>query len=178
VSESEQLSIISESLQESNTLVANIQSRFLFEQRLFERRQERELSVDELCAVTLESEREIYGDAVDADVLQPYAWASIPHFYFAGDPYYNFPYMFGLLFALGLYARYRKDPDEFRTGYDELLASTGEADAATLCARFGIDIRQPAFWRESLDIIRKDIDRFEALVGAGAGPNNGKPAVS
>jgi oligoendopeptidase F len=44
-----------------------------------------------------------------------------------------------------------------------LLASTGMADAATLAARMGIDTRAPEFWRASLDIIRADIDRFEAL---------------
>jgi oligoendopeptidase F len=72
--------------------------------------------------------------------------------------------MFGLLFGLGLYARYRQDPEAFKTGYDDLLSSTGMADAATLAARFGIDTRSPDFWRSSLDIIRADIDRFEALV--------------
>ena len=38
-------------------------------------------------------------------------------------------------------------------------------DAATLAARFGIDIHTPDFWRSSLDIIRADIDEFESLVG-------------
>lgn len=49
---------------------------------------------------------------------------------------------------------------------DELLSSTGLADAATLAARFDIDIRTPAFWRASLDIIRADIAQFEELVGS------------
>jgi oligoendopeptidase F len=71
--------------------------------------------------------------------------------------------MFGLLFGLGLYARYKQDPEGFKQGYDDLLASTGMDDAATLAARFGIDIRTPDFWRSSLDIIREDIIRFEEL---------------
>jgi oligoendopeptidase F len=79
---------------------------------------------------------------------------------------HNFPYMFGLLFGLGLYARYTADPEDFKAGYDELLSSTGLADAATLAARFDIDIRTPAFWRASLDIIRADIAQFEQLVGS------------
>ena len=90
-------------------------------------------------------------------------WVSKLHFYISGLPFYNFPYMFGLLFGLGLYARYQQDPTGFKTGYDELLASTGAADAATLAARLEIDTRSPAFWRASLDTIRADIDRFEAL---------------
>ncbi|HRU94056.1 MAG TPA: oligoendopeptidase F, partial [Anaerolineae bacterium] len=70
-------------------------------------------------------------------------------------------------FSLGLYARYRQDPDAFRDSYDELLAATGMADAASLAARFGIDIRSPQFWQASLDLIREDIDRFEALIAEG-----------
>jgi oligoendopeptidase F len=72
--------------------------------------------------------------------------------------------MFGLLFGLGLYARYRQDPEAFKRGYDDLLSSTGLADAATLAARFDIDIRDEAFWTGSLDIIRGDIAKFESLV--------------
>jgi oligoendopeptidase F len=72
--------------------------------------------------------------------------------------------MFGLLFGFGLYAQYEKDPGTFREHYDELLASTGEADAATLAARFDIDIRSEAFWTASLDVIRKDIDTFVELI--------------
>ena len=65
----------------------------------------------------------------------------------------------------GLYATYREDPQGFKPRYDELLSSTGLADAATLAQRFGIDIRTPDFWRSSLDVIRQDVERFEQLVG-------------
>jgi oligoendopeptidase F len=75
--------------------------------------------------------------------------------------------MFGLLFGLGLYAQYQQDPEAFKAGYDELLASTGLADAATLAQRFNIDIRAIDFWRASLSIVRADIDRFEQLIVPG-----------
>jgi len=90
-------------------------------------------------------------------------WAAKPHYY--GSLFYNYPYMFGLLFGLGLYARYQADPEGFKTVYDDLLAATGLGDAATLAERFGIDIRSADFWRSSLDVIRAQIDRFEQLVG-------------
>ena len=73
--------------------------------------------------------------------------------------------MFGLLFGLGLYARYQQDPEPFKLGYDELLASTGLADAVTLAARFDIDLRSEAFWNASLDIVRADIAMFTELTG-------------
>jgi pepF/M3 family oligoendopeptidase len=162
--EQEQLAILEASLQGSCQIVVDITSRFLFEQRLFEKRQQRELSVDELNELMLEAQRETYGDGLDEKLLHPYMWAMKPHYYSTGRSFYNYPYMFGLLFGLGLYARYQQDPETFKRGYDDLLSSTGMADAATLAGRFGIDLRTEDFWRASLEIIRQDIDQFEALI--------------
>jgi pepF/M3 family oligoendopeptidase len=162
--EQEQLAILEASLQGSCQIVVDITSRFLFEQRLFEKRQQRELSVDELNDLMLEAQRETYGDGLDENLLHPYMWAMKPHYYSTGRSFYNYPYMFGLLFGLGLYARYQQDPETFKRGYDDLLSSTGMADAATLAGRFGIDLRTEDFWRASLEIIRQDIDQFEALI--------------
>ena len=160
----EQIEILEASLQGSCQVVVDITSRFLFERGVFETRRDRELSVDELNALMLRTQRETYGDGLDEALLHPYMWAVKGHYYSPSRSFYNFPYMFGLLFGLGLYARYQHDPEAFQRGYDELLASTGMADAATLAARFGIDTRTPDFWRSSLAIVRDDVDRFEALV--------------
>ncbi|HEX6799229.1 MAG TPA: M3 family oligoendopeptidase [Ktedonobacterales bacterium] len=161
----EQIEILEASLQGSCQVVVDITSRFLFERGVFETRRDRELSVDELNALMLRTQRETYGDGLDEALLHPYMWAVKGHYYSPSRSFYNFPYMFGLLFGLGLYARYQQDPEAFQHGYDELLASTGMADAATLATRFGIDTRTPDFWRSSLAIVREDVDRFEALVG-------------
>ena len=160
----ERLEILEGSLQEAAGVVVDIFSRFLFESRLFEARRERELSVSELCDLMLQAQRETYGDGVEP--LHAYMWAMKPHYYFSA--FYNYPYTFGLLFGLGLYARYEAEPDEFRSGYDELLSATGMADAATLAGRFGIETRSTAFWRSSLDVIRAEIDRYcaSALTGS------------
>ncbi len=159
----EQIAILEESLQSSCQVVVDITSRFLFEQRVFERRKARELSVDELNALMLEAQRETYGDGLDEKALHPYMWAMKPHYYDSRSSFYNYPYMFGLLFGLGLYARYTREPETFKQGYDALLSSTGLADAATLAAQFGIDIRSLDFWRSSFDILRADIATFEKL---------------
>ena len=163
-SPAEQIAILEASLQGSCQVVVDITSRFLFEQRVFERRKQRELSVAELNTLMLEAQRETYGDGLDESTLHPYMWEMKPHYYSSDFSFYNYPYMFGLLFGLGLYARYQQDPDGFKKGYDDLLSQTGMADAATLAATFGIDIRSVAFWRSSLDIIRADIAHFEQLI--------------
>jgi oligoendopeptidase F len=90
-------------------------------------------------------------------------WAWKPHYYRADLSFYNFPYAFGLLLGLGLYAEYQERGPAFLPEYDELLRSTGEGTAADLAARFGIDIRQRSFWETSLQVIGKRIERFRAL---------------
>ncbi|HEX6288993.1 MAG TPA: M3 family oligoendopeptidase [Herpetosiphonaceae bacterium] len=160
----EQISILEATLQSACQVVVDISSRFLFEQRVFETRQQRELSVDDFCRLMLDAQRETYGDGLDQDVLHPYMWAVKGHYYSGNRSFYNYPYMFGMLFGLGLYARYQEDAEAFKRGYDDLLSSTGLADAATLAERFGIDIRTPDFWRSSLDIVRDDIRRFEQVI--------------
>jgi pepF/M3 family oligoendopeptidase len=165
-SEVEQLEILEAWLQGCAQITLDIPSRFLFEQGVLERRQRRELSVAELDELMLGAQRETYGDGVDPSLLHPKMWAAKPHYYNGGLSFYNYPYLFGLLFALGLYARYREDPDGFRDGYDELLGATGMAEASVLAGRFGIDLRSIDFWRASLDVIRADVDRFVELAAA------------
>ena len=161
----EKLGILENDIQGHAQVVVDIHSRFLFESRLFAAREKRELSVEELKNLMLEAQLETYGDGLDPNALHPYMWAVKGHYYSGGLSYYNYPYTFGLLFGLGLYAKYTQDPEQFKTSYDDLLSSTGLADAATLGMRFGIDTRDTAFWTASLDQIRVNINEFVALVG-------------
>jgi pepF/M3 family oligoendopeptidase len=167
----EKLALLEGTLQDSCQVVVDIHSRFLFEQQVFAHRAKRELSAGEFNALMLQAQRETYGDGLQPEALHQYMWAMKPHYYIAN--FYNWPYTFGLLFGLGLYARYREDPARFRAGYDDLLASTGRESAADLGQRFGIDIRTPAFWRTSLDVCREQVREFEALVDASKGKGLG-----
>ncbi len=162
--ESGQVSILENAIQDAGQVVVDITSRLQFEQEVFEKRHDRPLSADEFNQIMLQAQADTYGEGLDPDKRHPYMWAVKPHYYSGNISFYNYPYMFGLLFGLGLYARYQEEPEEFRQGYDDLLSSTGMADAASLANRFGIDIQTPDFWRSSLDVIREDIDRFEDLV--------------
>ncbi|HYI25138.1 MAG TPA: M3 family metallopeptidase, partial [Thermomicrobiales bacterium] len=163
-SEDEAFSILEGSLQDAAQTIVDITSRFLFEQAVIERRASRTLSSDEFCEIMLDAQRQTYGNGLDPDALHPYMWAAKSHYYSSSSAYYNYPYMFGLLFGLGLYAKYTEDPDGFRVRYDQLLASTGSADAATLASEFGYDVRSREFWDASLDVIRADINAFVAIV--------------
>ncbi len=147
-------------LERNLAVVVDIHSRFLFEKSVFEKRAERDLTVSEFKGLMTDAQLQTYGDELSC--LHPYMWAVKGHYY--GPTFYNYPYTFGLLFGLGLYARYQKDPDAFRASYDDFLSSTGMADAVTLGKRFGIEIQSVAFWRSSLDVMRGQIGEFEWLV--------------
>lgn len=163
-SRDETLEILEAFLSGACQVVVDITSRFLFETALFEQRAARDLSVSELCALMTDAQKQTYGDVIDEQTLHPFMWAVKGHYYSSGFSYYNYPYMFGLLFGLGLYAEYRRAPAAFQARYDDLLASTGLASPIELAAQLGFDLRAPTFWRASLEVIRNDIDRFEALV--------------
>jgi oligoendopeptidase F len=87
-------------------------------------------------------------------------WTWKPHYYSAGLSFYNFPYAFGMLFGVGLYAIYQQRGEAFIPDYKALLSSTGEAPVAELAARFGIDVRSKKFWEDSLAVVAKRVDRY------------------
>ena len=160
------LVLLETDLQGACQVVVDIHSRFLFEQRVFAKRASRALSVAELRELMCEAQRESYGDGLDGEHLHHDMWAVKPHYY--ATAFYNWPYTYGLLFGIGLYARYREDPERFRAGYDDLLSATGLATAAELGQRFGIDVADEAFWASSLGVLAERVEEFEALATVGS----------
>jgi pepF/M3 family oligoendopeptidase len=156
----EELAVLEGQLNNASQVTVDIYSRFLFEKEVFERRAQAELSADDFCEIMERAQKASYGDGLDERFLQKYMWTWKPHYYSTGVSFYNFPYSFGLLFGTGLYAIYKQRGFDFVDDYKALLASTGEASAADLAARFGIDIRTRKFWEDSLAIIGSRVDRY------------------
>jgi oligoendopeptidase F len=154
----DRLVLLEADLQGACQVVVDIRSRFLFETQLFERRRASTVPIRELCDLMDHAQAEAYREGLDPSARHPYMWAAKPHYY--GAAFYNWPYTFGLLFGVGLYARWRDDPEGFTARYEQLLSSTGLATAADLAERFGIDLHDQAFWSASLDVIRARIDDF------------------
>ncbi|MHB8571507.1 MAG: M3 family oligoendopeptidase [Candidatus Dormibacteria bacterium] len=163
-SEAERMSMLEDDIQSACQLLVDIHCRFTFETALFEQRRERELSAEELCTLMAEAQGATYGDGLDESELHPYMWAAKPHYY--SWSYYNWPYTFGHLFAMGLYARFLAEPSGFSDRYDQLLAGAGLASAEALAAGFGIDTTDIAFWRSAVDPIRRRIRDFNALAAS------------
>ncbi len=173
----EQLAILEAQLCGATQVCLDISSRFQFESAVFQRRPAGELSADDFCELMLRAQADTYAEAVAPETRHPYMWLWKPHYYAYEHNFYNFPYAFGHLFALGLFAIFRREGAGFVPRYRELLRSTGREYAAPLARRFGIDITTPQFWRDSLQIIGHQLNRFEALV-TNPPPVNVKPNPS
>ena len=157
----ERLALLDVDLVGSNQVVVDIHSRYLFETEVFARRQRRTLGANEINELMLQAQADAYGDGLDPDTRHPYMWILKPHYY--GSHFYNWPYTYGLLFGLGLFSEYERDPDRFRSGYADVLSRAGIDSAEVLAASFGIDVTSPDFWRASLDVCRDRIAQYEAL---------------
>ncbi len=164
-SNAEKLAILEQDLLSANQLVVDIHSRFLFEKAVFDKRVERELSIDELNKLMLSAQDQTYGEGLDANYRNQYMWAHKGHYYSSAS-FYNYPYTFGYLFGLGVYASYQENPEGFHERYNTLLASTGKDNAMNLAQGFGIDIEDADFWRNSLSIAKNRIVEYESLVEA------------
>lgn len=156
----EELAILETRLIGDTQVIVDILSRFIFEKEVFERREKAELSVTDFCEIMERAQEATYGEGLDPQFRHKYMWTWKSHYYSAYLSFYNFPYAFGLLFGLGLYAIYQQRGAAFVPDYISLLASTGEGTAAELAARFGIDIHQRKFWEDSLAIIGRRIERY------------------
>jgi oligoendopeptidase F len=160
----QRLALLDIDLVGSSQVVVDIHSRYLFESEVFARRERRTLGPTELNELMLQAQADAYGDGLDLETRHPYMWLLKPHYY--GAHFYNWPYTYGMLFGLGLFAQYEADPERFRHGYADALSRAGIESAESLGEMFGIDVTSEDFWTSSLDVCRARIAEYEALAAA------------
>lgn len=132
-----------------------------FEKRMHEgRREQGELSSDQLSSYWLETQGEMFGDSVTLRPDYGIWWSYIPHF--LATPGYVYSYAFGELLVLALYGLYQQQGDAFVTRYIELLTAGGSASPYDLVRPFGIDLDDPAFWLRGLEVIDGMLQQVEA----------------
>ena len=158
----EKIRLIENQIQDCTQIIADIYSRFLFEDEVIRRRKNTFLFAKELEEIMLNAQKEAYGDGLDPDLLHPYMWCCKSHYYSAGLSYYNFPYAFGGLFSRGLYAKYLEEGEAFLPKYRALLEATTVDTVENVARIADIDLTKPDFWRTSLQMIADRIDEFIA----------------
>jgi len=141
----------------------NIPARFAFEKAFYEKRDERPLRAAELEAMMSDAWRDWYGDACSEP--DPMFWASKLHFYISGLSFYNFPYLFGFLFSMGVYLRRAGGGADFYQRYVALLRDTGRMTAEQLAREHLAEaLDEPTFWRNTIDRLEPRVAAFEEVV--------------
>jgi oligoendopeptidase F len=124
------------------------------------RRTEGELSVERFGELWHESQAEMLGDAVEITDGYRRWWSYVPHF--IGTPGYVYAYAYGQLLALSVYRRYLEEGEDFVPRYVELLGAGGSRSPEELAAIAGLDLEDPSFWAQGLDLVRDQLDAAEA----------------
>ena len=163
-SDYERLQILDGMLGDAVAFLMNIHARFLFEDEFHKRRQSGELTADQLNQMMENAQRQAYLNGLADDGWNPRFWVSKLHFYITSVPFYNFPYTFGYLLSLGVYAIGKESGDDFPLKYRQLLLATGCQDAEdAVLSTMGFDLRKPEFWQKSLTIVADRVRQFVEL---------------
>jgi len=158
------IALLEQQLSDAAQVIVDIMSRYLFESEVVARRSDTTLSPRELCEIMLDAQKKTYGDGLDEDCLHPYMWACKSHYYSTDVHFYNFPYAFGQLFAVGVYALYQKKGAAFLPDYEKLLRAAGSGMVRDVAASVGIDVADVNFWRSSLKVFEDKLEELEKLV--------------
>ncbi|MGM9950918.1 MAG: M3 family oligoendopeptidase [Lysinibacillus sp.] len=162
-SEEEKIALLEDKIQRSVAFFMNIHARFLFETRFYEERKQGIVSTKRLNELMEEAQREAFAGALGE--AHPHFWASKMHFYITGVPFYNFPYTFGYLFSLSIYAKAREEGTAFEEKYMALLRDTAIMTVEDLAMKhLGEDITKSEFWEKGIALCVKDVEEFIQLV--------------
>ena len=159
------IALLEQQLCDAAQVIVDIMSRYLFEFEVVARRADTTLSPRELCQIMLDAQKKTYGDGLDPECMHPYMWACKSHYYSTDVHFYNFPYAFGQLFAVGVYALYQKKGAAFLPDYEKLLRSAGSDMVRDVAASVGIDVADVNFWRSGLKVFEDKLAELEALAG-------------
>lgn len=158
----EKIALLEDKIQRSVAFFMNIHARFLFETRFYDERKNGIVPAERLNELMTEAQQEAYGDALNT--VHPHFWASKLHFYITGVQFYNFPYTFGYLFSLSIYAKALENGEGFEQKYMALLRDTAVMSVEDLAKKhLGEDITKQEFWAKGVALCVKDVEEFLEL---------------
>ncbi|MGG2027468.1 M3 family oligoendopeptidase [Gottfriedia sp. S16(2024)] len=161
-SDQERLALLEDKIQRSVAFYMNIHARFLFETRFYEERKNGVVSKHKINELMEEAQKEAYCGALEE--YHPHFWASKLHFYITDVPFYNFPYTFGYLFSLGIYAKALEEGKSYEQKYIALLKDTASMTVEELAQKhLGVDLTKRDFWEKAVKLSLKDVEEFLSI---------------
>lgn len=162
VDKEEEISLLEDKIQRSVAFFMNIHARFLFETRFYEERKNGVVPASRLNELMEQAQEEAFAGSLSEG--HPHFWASKLHFYITDVPFYNFPYTFGYLFSLSVYAKAFEEGEGFEGKYMALLRDTAIMSTEELAMKhLGEDITEKGFWEKGIALCTKDVEEFIKL---------------
>jgi oligoendopeptidase F len=159
------LALLAENIEGSIATVFRQVAMNRFEQEVHTARRERgELSVERFGELWERTQAEMLGDAVEITPGYKTWWSYVPHF--IGAPGYVYAYAYGQLLALSVYGRYLEEGESFVPRYLELLSAGGSRSPEELAAIAGLDLTDPQFWSNGLELVRGQLSAAEEAATA------------
>jgi oligoendopeptidase F len=143
-----------------NTVVRQI-AFYTFERKLHTDRKQGELTAEDISRLWMSVQSESLGPAIRLRAGYETYWAYIGHF--IHSPFYVYAYAFGDCLVNSLYGVYENAREGFAERYLAMLAAGGTKHHSELLAPFGLDARNPSFWKIGLSLIERMIDELEAM---------------
>lgn len=158
----EKITLLEDKIQRSIALLMNIHARFIFETNFYKERQNGIVSKERLDELMLHAQQEAYGNALEE--YHPTFWGSKLHFYITSVPFYNFPYTFGFLFSLGIYAKALEEGSGYEEKYIALLKDTACMTVEDVAMKhLHVDLTKEDFWQKAINLCIADVEEFLAL---------------
>jgi oligoendopeptidase F len=134
---------------------------YSFERQIHTERKNGELTAERIGEIWRAVQSESLGPAIELKPGYETYWAYISHF--VHSPFYVYAYAFGDCLVNSLYAVYENAHEGFAERYLAMLAAGGTKHHSELLAPFGLDARDPDFWKGGLSIIDGMITDLERL---------------
>ncbi|QFR66809.1 M3 family oligoendopeptidase [Furfurilactobacillus rossiae] len=158
----EKINLLDTKMNNPVAMFMNIRARYLFETNFYKERLNGQVTPERMDALMLAAQKWAFSNHLGT--YHPHFWASKLHFYIDEVPFYNFPYTFGYLFSLGIYAKAQASGGNFEDQYIALLRDTANMSTEDLAKKhLGVDLTKPDFWQSGADLVKKDIDEFLKL---------------
>ena len=135
-----------------------------FEKKIHAARRERELGVDEICDIWIETRKDYFGPAVKLDDYDRYSWMTVTHFF--DTPFYVYSYAAAQLIVAALHEEHQKNPESkaFREKYTALLEAGSTRNMDELMHGFGFDLKDPAFWKRGLALMEGGLAHIDGAL--------------
>lgn len=134
-----------------------------FEEAIHTHRRTRgELTTQHITEHWLNTQRAMFQNSVNLRDDYGIWWSYVSHF--ISVPGYVYAYAFGELLVMALLGEYRKQGDSFVPRYIEMLSAGGSDSPTNITAKAGINLNDPTFWQQGVNMINDMVTQLEGLV--------------